>query len=180
MIITFDDGSHDWVTTVLPMLQAHGMVAEFYLTLDAVKFGNLTWKEARRLAAAGNGIGAHDVHHVQLTAFGNGPPERVRRRRCGPRSARRAGSSASTSASSPTRWPTSAAATTATLERLVAEAGYTSARSINRGIVQDSAHRYRMRVVRIGVHDDVASLTKGTLVPGLPTFTKRMSGVPDK
>jgi hypothetical protein len=37
-----------------------------------------------------------------------------------------------------------------------------------------------MRVVRIGVHDDVASLTEGTMVAGLPTFTKRMHGVPDK
>jgi peptidoglycan/xylan/chitin deacetylase (PgdA/CDA1 family) len=179
VVITFDDGSHDWVKTVLPMLQARGMVAEFYLTLDAVKFGNLTWKEARRLVKAGNGLGAHDVHHVQLTAFGNGHPN----------------------ASQATMWtevsearrligvhvgifPDSMAYVgggyDATLEHLVAEAGYTSARSINRGIAQDSAHRYRMRVVRIGAHDDVSSLTKGTIVPGLPTFTKRMNGVPDK
>ena len=179
VIITFDDGSHDWVNTVLPMLQARGMVAEFYLTLDAVEFGNLTWKEARRLVKAGNGVGAHDVHHVQLTAFGNGHPN----------------------ASQATMWsevsearriigvhvgvfPDSMAYVgggyDTTLEHLVAEAGYTSARSINRGIAQNSAHRYRMRVVRIGAHDDVASLTKGTIVPGLPTFAKRMHGVPDK
>jgi peptidoglycan/xylan/chitin deacetylase (PgdA/CDA1 family) len=179
VIITFDDGSHDWVKTVLPMLQARGMVAEFYLTLDAVKFGNLTWKEARRLVRAGNGVGAHDVHHVQLTAFGNGHPN----------------------ASAATMWsevsearriigvnvgvfPDSMAYVgggyDATLERLVAEAGYTSARSINRGIAQNSAHRYRMRVVRIGAHDDVANLATGTIVTGLPTFTKRMHGVPDK
>jgi peptidoglycan/xylan/chitin deacetylase (PgdA/CDA1 family) len=179
VIITFDDGSHDWVRTVLPMLQTHGMVAEFYLTLDAVKFGNLTWKEARGLVRAGDGVGAHDVHHVQLTAFGNGHPN----------------------ASETTMWsevndarriigfhvgvfPDSMAYVgggyDATLERLVGEAGYTSARSINRGIGQNSAHRFRMRVVRIGAHDDVANLTRGTMVPGLPTFTKRMHGVPDK
>jgi peptidoglycan/xylan/chitin deacetylase (PgdA/CDA1 family) len=179
VIITFDDGSHDWVRTVLPMLRARGMVAEFYLTLDAVKFGNLTWKEARRLVAAGDGVGAHDVHHVQLTAFGNGHP----------------------SASVATMWsevndarriigfnvgvfPDSMAYVgggyDTTLERLVGEAGYTSARTINRGVAQDSAHRFRMRVVRIGAHDDVADLTKGTIVTGLPTFTKRMHGVPDK
>lgn len=179
VIITFDDGSHDWVRTVLPMLQARGMVAEFYLTLDAVKFGNLTWKEARRLVKAGDGVGAHDVHHVQLTAFGNGHPN----------------------ASEATMWsevndarriigfhvgvfPDSMAYVgggyDTTLERLVGEAGYTSARSINRGIAQDAAHRFRMHVVRIGAHDDVANLTGGTMVPGLPTFTKRMHGVPDK
>ena len=72
VIITFDDGSRDWVKRVLPMLEERGMVAEFYLTLDAIKHGNLTWSEVRRLAAAGNGIGAHDVHHVQLTALGPG------------------------------------------------------------------------------------------------------------
>ena len=36
-------------TTVLPMLRARGMVAEFYLTLDAIAHGNLTWTQVRRL-----------------------------------------------------------------------------------------------------------------------------------
>ena len=179
VIITFDDGSHDWVKTVLPMLQAHGMVAEFYLTLDAVEFGNLTWREARRLVAAGNGLGAHDVHHFQLTGLGPG----------------RAAASEATMWSEVSEarriigvnvgvFPDSLAYVgggyDSTLERLVAAAGYASARSINRGIAQDAAHRYRMRVVRIGIHDDVTSLGTGTLVPGLPTFTARMAGIPDK
>ncbi len=179
VIISFDDGSRDWVTRVLPMLQAHGMVAEFYLTLDAIAHGNLTWPEVRRLAAAGNGIGAHDVHHVQLTGMGGNHA----------------------SASEATMWtevsearriiglnvgiyPDSMAYVgggyDATLEGLVREAGYTSARSINRGDVQDPNRRYRLRIVRIGVHDDVADLLTGALVPGLPTFTARMAGVPDK
>ncbi len=179
VIISFDDGSHDWVKTVLPMLQARGMVAEFYLTLDAVQFGNLTWKEARRLVAAGNGIGAHDVHHVQLTAFGNGHPR----------------------ASEATMWaevsearriigvhvgvfPDSMAYVgggyDSPLEGLVRNAGYTTARTINRGIEQDPAHRFRLRVVRIGAHDDVANLVHGVLVPNLPTFAARLRGVPDK
>ena len=179
VIITFDDGSHDWVNTVLPMLQARGMVAEFYLTLDAVKFGNLTWKEARRLVAAGNGIGAHDVHHVQLTAFGNGHPERVggddvdRGQRGAPdhRRPRR-------------RLPR--------LDGVRRRRVRRDARAPGRGgrlhlgaehqprDRPDSAHRYRLRVVRIGAHDDVASLDQGHDRPGLPTFTKRMQGVPDK
>ena len=37
VIITFDDGSRDWVTRVMPMLKKRGMVAEFYLTLDAIE-----------------------------------------------------------------------------------------------------------------------------------------------
>jgi peptidoglycan/xylan/chitin deacetylase (PgdA/CDA1 family) len=179
VIITFDDGSRDWVRTVLPMLKARGMVAEFYLTLDAIKNGNLTWKEVRRLAAAGNGIGAHDVHHVQLAALGPG----------------RAKASAATMWSEVSEirriigfnvgvFPDSMAyvggGVDATLERLVKTAGYTSARGIQRGITQRPTTRFRMRVVRIGVHDDVANLQGGALVPDLPTFTARMRGVSDK
>lgn len=179
VIITFDDGSADWVSTVLPMLQARGMVAEFYLTLDAIAHGNLTWTDIYSIAAAGNGIGAHDVHHVQLTAFGDGRP----------------------SASPDVMWAEVSEARTiigqhigvlpdsiayvgggfdATLERLVQQAGYTSARSIRRGIAQDPTRRYELRVVRIGSHDDVADLIHAVLVPGLPTFTARMHGASDK
>ncbi len=179
VIITFDDGSRDWVKTVLPLLKSRGMVAEFYLTLDAIKNGNLTWKEVRRLAAAGNGIGAHDVHHVQLAGLGPGRAE----------------------ASAATMWsevsevrriigfnvgvfPDSMAyvggGVDTTLETLVKTAGYTSARGIQRGIVQRPTTRFRMRVVRIGIHDDVANLQGGALVPDLPTFAARMRGVSDK
>ena len=179
VILTFDDGSHDWVTTVLPMLQARGMVAEFYLTLDAIRFGNLTWTQARRLVAAGNAVGAHDVHHVQLTALGVGHPRASEARMWSEVSEARRIIGVNVGV-----FPDSMAYVgggyDSTLERLVAEAGYTSARSINRGIAQTAERRYRMRVVRVAVHDDVASLIEGTIVPGLPTFTKRMHGVADK
>jgi peptidoglycan/xylan/chitin deacetylase (PgdA/CDA1 family) len=179
VIITFDDGSHDWIRTVLPLLKSRGMVAEFYLTLDAIKHGNLTWKEVRRLGAAGNGIGAHDIHHVQLAGFGPGH----------------------TRTSAATMWsevsevrriigfnvgvfPDSMAyvggGVDTALETLVKTAGYTSARGIQRGITQRPTTRFRMRVVRIGVHDDVANLLHGALVPDLPTFAARMRGVSDK
>jgi len=179
VIITFDDGSHDWVRTVLPLLKARGMVAEFYLTLDAIKHGNLTWREVRRLAAAGNGIGAHDVHHVQLAGLGPG----------------RAKASAATMWSEVSEvrriigfnvgvFPDSMAyvggGVDAQLEALVRTAGYTSARGIQRGITQRPTTRFRMRVVRIGVHDDVANLLHGALVADLPTFAARMRGVSDK
>ena len=74
----------------------------------------------------------------------------------------------------------SGAATTPPSSALVDEAGYTSARGIARGVVQSAGHRFAMRVVRVGVHDDVADLVHGVLVPGLPTFTARMAGVSDK
>jgi peptidoglycan/xylan/chitin deacetylase (PgdA/CDA1 family) len=176
VMITFDDGSHDWMSQVLPMLEERGMVAEFYLTLDAIAHGNLTWKQVRRLAAAGNGIGAHDVHHVQLAAFGDG---------------RKAISKATmwSEVSEARRiigenvgvFPDSMAYVGGgyddTLVELVRNAGYTTARSIVRGLRQTAARRFTLRVVRVGAHDDVSDLMTGTLVPGMPRFAAVIAGV---
>ncbi|MEA2629921.1 MAG: hypothetical protein QOE66_140 [Chloroflexota bacterium] len=179
VIITFDDGSSDWTANVLPMLRARGMVAEFYLTLDAISHGAITWSAVRRLVAAGNGIGAHDVHHYQLTGLGPGhasaTAQEMWREVDGARTAiwQNVGVFADSMAYVGGGYD-------ATLERLVQLAGYSSARTIRRGIVQDPAHPYELRVVRIGAHDDVTDLVKGTLVPDLPTFVARVHGVSDK
>ncbi len=180
VIITFDDGSRDWLTTVRPMLKQRGMVAEFYLTLDAIKHGNVTWDGVRRLAAAGNGIGAHNVHHYQLTALGPGAPLASRRRSSGPRSMMPAGSSARTSGSTRDSMAYVGGGYDDKLIALVQKAGYTSARAINRGIDQHPRDRFRLRVVRIGAHDDVIRAATGKIDPALPTFTARMAGVSDK
>jgi len=65
-----------------------------------------------------------------------------------------------------------------TLESLVRRAGYTTARSILRGIDQTPGHRFTLRVVRIGSRDDVVDVVTGELVPGLPLFTAKMAGAP--
>ena len=179
VILTFDDGWHDWVGTVLPMLQARGMIAEFYVTLDAISDGNISWPEVQTLAAAGNGIGAHDVHHVQLAELGKGRPD----------------------ASPATMWAEIVGARQAigqhvgiypdsmayvgggfspALEALVQEAGYTTARAIRRGIVQGIALRYQLHVVRIGPYDDVSDVLTGRIDPSLPIFVARMHGVSDQ
>lgn len=179
VIITFDDGSRDWVTRVMPMLKKRGMVAEFYLTLQAIERGNLTWDEVRQLAAAGNGIGAHDVHHVQLTAFGNGrKPASLTTMWAEVNGARQ------TIGEHIGIYPNSMAYVgggyDATLQRLVTEAGYTTARGISRGVIQTSGRRYALRVVRVAIRDDVSDLVTSTTVPGLPTFSARMAGISDK
>ena len=177
VIITFDDGSRSWTKRVMPALRKRGMVAEFYLTLDAIKADAIDWSDIKKLVAAGNGIGAHDVHHVQIAGLPDGHDP-----------------------SAATMWkeindiravilahvgvaPDSMAYVGGgydkTLLRLVAGAGYTTARSINRGIVQTVERRYRLRVVRVGANDDVVDPQKQTLVPGLPTFAARMRGVSD-
>jgi peptidoglycan/xylan/chitin deacetylase (PgdA/CDA1 family) len=179
VIITLDDGSHDWVTTVLPLLQARHLVAEFYLNIDRVTQGHITWDEVRTLAAAGDGIGGHDVHHVQLAGLGPSRPpasnavmwDEVSRARS---------IIAKEVGVAPDSMAYVGGGFDATLESLVAKAGYTTARSILRGIVQPQARRFQLRVVRIGSHDDVLDVVAGTLAPGLPTFTARMHGVSDQ
>ena len=179
VIITFDDGSRDWVKRVMPMLKKRGMVAEFYLTLQAIERGNLTWDEVRELAAAGNGIGAHNVHHVQLTAFHTG------RKPASPTTMwAEVNGARQTIGQQIGIYPDSMAYVgggyDATLQRLVMEAGYTTARGISRGVIQTSGRRYAMRVVRVAIRDDVSDLATSTIVPGLPTFSARMAGISDK
>jgi peptidoglycan/xylan/chitin deacetylase (PgdA/CDA1 family) len=178
VIISIDDGSPDWMTTILPMLQAHGDVAEFYLTLDAIATGDLVWSDVRRLAAAGDGIGAHDVHHVQLAGLGTGhPPASAQHMRDEVTGARTI--IGKQIGLAPDSMAYVGGGFNAILERIVKEAGYTTARTINRGITQDQAHRFELRVVRVGGHDDVTDVVKGTIKPDLPTFAARMQGVSD-
>ena len=178
VILSFDDGFHDWISTVLPLLQAHGMVAEFYVTGSAIADGHINWTEVRTLAAAGDGIGAHDVHHVQLAMLGAHRPPGSAATMWAEVSGMRT-LITSEIGIAPDSMAYVGGGFDATLEALVRKAGYTTARSIVRGIVQSSALRFELRVVRIGVHDDVADMLTGALVPGLPTFVARMHGVSD-
>ena len=175
IILTFDDGYPSWMCTIFPLLSAHGMVAEFYTTVDRVGPDAITWDDLRTLAAAGNGIGAHDVHHVQLTDRGPGrPPASPATMRHEVGDARRIiGAEIGTP---PDSMAYVGGGFDARLEAIAQAAGYTTARSIRRGVVQDPAHRYTLRVSRIGAYDDVVKILTGELVPGLPTFEARVLG----
>jgi peptidoglycan/xylan/chitin deacetylase (PgdA/CDA1 family) len=177
VIITFDDGSRSWTKRVMQALQKRGMVAEFYLTLDAIKADAIDWGDIRKLVAAGNGIGAHDVHHVQIAGLpgGHDPPVATMWKEINDI---RAVILAHVGVA-PDSMSYVGGGYDKTLLRLVAGAGYTTARSINRGVVQTVDRRYRLRVVRIGANDDVVDPQKQTLRPGLPTFAARMRGVSD-
>ncbi len=175
MIITFDDGTHDWSKTILPALRERGMIAEFYVTLAALKSGGMSWRELRAIVAAGNGIGAHGLHHWQLTGFGRSRrPFSEAQMRIEVQASRKL--LASKLGVVPDSYSYVGGGQDATLRRLVAEAGYTTARSIIRGRTQDVSRRYLLRVVRVGSRLDVRSLRHGTLVPGLPEFTRLMLG----
>jgi peptidoglycan/xylan/chitin deacetylase (PgdA/CDA1 family) len=177
VIITFDDGSRSWTKRVMQDLRSRGMVAEFYLTLDAIKADAIDWSDIRKLVAAGNGIGAHGVHHVQIAGLpgGHDPPAATMWREINDIR----GVILANVGVAPDSMSYVGGGYDKTLMRLVAGAGYTTARSINRGIVQTVGGRYHLRVVRIGANDDVVDPRKQTLVAGLPTFAARMRGVSD-
>lgn len=175
VIITFDDGTHDWTAAVLPLLRERGMVAEFYVTLQALTSGGMSWPDLRALAAGGNGIGSHGLHHRQLAGFGRSHPasteEEMRRE-----VERSRDLLAENLGIVPDSYSYVGGGQNAMLRRLVREAGYTTARSILRGRAQDVSQRYLLRVLRVGSRLDVRNVVRGTLVTGLPGFTKLMLG----
>jgi peptidoglycan/xylan/chitin deacetylase (PgdA/CDA1 family) len=81
VVLTFDDGTEDHWTTVLPALSARGMKATFFLVPawlgpdqahrhveveGGIARPCLTVAEARALAAAGMELGAHGLAHLRL------------------------------------------------------------------------------------------------------------------
>ncbi len=177
IIITFDDGWADWVPTILPMLQGHGFVAEFYVTVDHIG-GAVSWADLRALVAAGMGIGAHDMNHIQLAGGGvtTASVEEMRYQVVQARAVLRSNLGV----------PIDSMAYVgggfdATLEQIVRDAGFSSARAILRGVVQRPGSRYLLHVSRIGLYDDVLSQTVAdamacNLDPAMADFQARVTG----
>lgn len=68
--LTFDDGYADAYSAALPLLQQHGFVATFYIVSSFIGWpGYMDWSELADLHAAGMEIGAHTVHHRDLTTL---------------------------------------------------------------------------------------------------------------
>ena len=66
--LTFDDGYDNHATAAGPILAAHGMVGTFFVPSGFVgTSGYMTWAQVSGLAAAGNEIGGHTIHHYDLT-----------------------------------------------------------------------------------------------------------------
>jgi peptidoglycan/xylan/chitin deacetylase (PgdA/CDA1 family) len=67
VVLTFDDGFTDALTTVVPMLRQRGMRASFFIVPGFVgKPGFLDWDGVRALQAAGMEVGSHTVEHERL------------------------------------------------------------------------------------------------------------------
>jgi peptidoglycan/xylan/chitin deacetylase (PgdA/CDA1 family) len=67
--ITFDDGHISNYELALPLLQARGIQARFFITVGWTghKSGYMGWPELRALQQAGQDIGAHGWTHTLLT-----------------------------------------------------------------------------------------------------------------
>lgn len=88
--LTFDDGYHNFLETALPLLHDHKMPATLFVVSDYCGRYNqwdssvrdlprleiLSWTEIREIAQAGVVIGAHTMHHADLTVM---PPDQVAR-----------------------------------------------------------------------------------------------------
>ncbi len=68
-VITIDDGWSDGYTYALPILQAHGYVATYYVIAGRINYGSfLKVYELRAIVAAGNEVGDHTMDHVGLAS----------------------------------------------------------------------------------------------------------------
>ena len=64
--ITFDDGNRDNYTNALPILKKYDYPATFFIKLNNVGKGGLTWDEIREIKDAGNIIGSHSINHNNM------------------------------------------------------------------------------------------------------------------
>jgi len=82
VIITFDDGLEDCAEYAVPILQAHGFTAIFYLVAGlmgqtsrwlrlerGIEFPLMDWATARQLLACGFQCGSHSMSHPRLAAL---------------------------------------------------------------------------------------------------------------
>ena len=65
--LTFDDGTRDFLTEVLPVISRLGLPATLYVSPARIgERGFLTWEEARTVRDAGVHIGSHGLDHRSL------------------------------------------------------------------------------------------------------------------
>jgi peptidoglycan/xylan/chitin deacetylase (PgdA/CDA1 family) len=68
VMLTFDDGYEDAYVNALPALQSRGMTGTFYIITGKVGLpGYMTWDQIRIMQRDGMEIGAHTVHHPDLS-----------------------------------------------------------------------------------------------------------------
>jgi len=70
IVLTFDDGYKDAYTNILPLLQAYGFSAEFFILATPAHYEAphyLSWNDVRIMADSGMSMQAHGRDHYDLT-----------------------------------------------------------------------------------------------------------------
>ena len=84
VVLTFDDGYHDFLKHAWPILAGHGFIATMFVSTDFIgdrrmQFNgrdSLTWSEVRELREQGVSFGSHTMSHPKLYGL---PWKEVRR-----------------------------------------------------------------------------------------------------
>jgi peptidoglycan/xylan/chitin deacetylase (PgdA/CDA1 family) len=72
LVLAFDDGYPDWVTTIAPELARVGGVATCFPTLNSIRLEKITYEDLRKLQNHyGWEIGTHTYHHYNAADFVN-------------------------------------------------------------------------------------------------------------
>jgi peptidoglycan/xylan/chitin deacetylase (PgdA/CDA1 family) len=80
VVLTFDDGYADAVTSVLPILRANGARATFFVSSGFIGTPrHLSWPQMRQLRAAGNELACHGTFHLDLSKLNRAGQEREAR-----------------------------------------------------------------------------------------------------
>lgn len=67
VVLTFDDGNADQYTKALPILKKYNYTATFFIKLNNIGKGGMSWEQIKTLAKEGMIIGSHTVNHDNLT-----------------------------------------------------------------------------------------------------------------
>jgi peptidoglycan/xylan/chitin deacetylase (PgdA/CDA1 family) len=119
--ITFDDGDANQAAA-RALLTSHGMDATFYVNSGTIgQSGKLTWAQLQQLRGDGNEIGGHTIDHARLTAVS---PEEARRQVCDDRAALVG------QGFSPTSFAYPESLYNSTVQQIVRDCGYSSARTV--------------------------------------------------
>ncbi len=122
--LTFDDGQASHYAVAMSMMGPRGLVGTYYINSAMVGSSGyyMTWPQIHEIAAAGNEIGGHTLHHVNLN---NVDATTARTEVCDDRSALIAqGFTQVTSFAYPE------AAVNATAQQIVRECGYDTGRTV--------------------------------------------------
>jgi peptidoglycan/xylan/chitin deacetylase (PgdA/CDA1 family) len=67
--LTFDDGNPSDYSLVYPILQKHGFPATFFISKFHFDRHELNWQDYETMLRNGHSLGAHGIHHVDLTTL---------------------------------------------------------------------------------------------------------------